>query len=602
MSIGRKSKKGGRNDRNFRKYGIPAALFLVGMIVLSLFLWKSSPKRNPDLRILWAIDRVSEETVTALERSLSFLCEDVNGDGQVVVSIRTAPSFAESVYSPTYVLLSDRSFDLLFLSKYDMLTFFLDKDYPDVSRPIANSAFTKEYDAASYYTGQILWEDPTEEENKRAVNAARIAELLAGDDTVPTEAPPKEITYTSDGRILLTLGFSGERCVYESAIRAFNANQNTYSLSAVNYQASSDSLGEEECREQLLSDLKAGTGPDLIDLDSFGLCVDNEQFSLFLTDLYPFLDADRELSSDDILPSFRALYEVDGKWLSTATSVLLNALIVSESAAGADGVWTLEDLPGTVLSDKGIDLFSGLISLYSPEFIDYESAAADLDNPDFVSLLSYAVGITSDGDRRLEKPSLTDDLYLVTLRSFFFPELFEAVFPDGYVYARRADGSFAAEFNVGGCLAMTSNALFPEACWEFLRPFFTADYQVTTDGFPTNITALKILASEAECGNTTPCYEYCFPGGEMFSIIRSRAPDSSLYSKSIAYGAAGHQQTDEIWALLDQVDSIWSDRSEYVNTTLISIAYGYAAGEYDPPELAAFEAQRRAERALILLQ
>ena len=592
---------------------ICAALIIAA--VVGLILRHNAKKAKPDLSILWAIDRVSDDTVEAMEERLAGLSGDVNGDGQVVVKIRVSPSFFESIYSPTFVLLSDSSFDLLLLSKRDMLRFFAGTDYLDESWLIANSAFTEVYSVAKYYAGQILWETGDETLLARQENAARVAQQLAIDDGRLIQQQPRTLQTTSDGKIVITLGFLGDRPNCDVEISAFNAAQEEYEIRAVQYKASNDAQSGEECQELLLSDLQAGTGPDIIDLSSFSISPRDERFLPYLADLYPWLDADPDLSREDILASFRDGYEVAGGWYCTVPSLGLRVAVVDSRAAGTG--WTLADLSETAaavggaehlsvirLSDGG-DLFSDLFGLYGSDFVDLDRGIAELVTPDYVSLLR----VCGEAGPPVEAVDAHDELdpagvlYFDRIRSFFYPELYAQMFPEGYRYAQHTDGTPATLWRIpAGRLAMADNTLCGDGVWSFLRLFFQADYQLTLDGLPSNPAALEVLAQDALAGKLDNTASWNLFGGEAVVRSRERTPNMPLLEGSLTYGAASRSQVEELWELMNATRTVYESDTEYVRAKLSTVTNDYIQGDIPTPEDAAAEAQRVAEEVLELLR
>jgi hypothetical protein len=398
---------------------------------------------------------------------------------------------------------------------------------------------------------------------------------------------------SDSGKIILTFGYTGYSS-YDAEISYFNAMQDTYEIQMQHYIPSGDAYvadingvgSSDECRAQLIEDIKNGNGPDIIDLASFSLSVDDSDVNQYLENLYPYIDQDNELSRDDFIASFLNAYEVDGALYSTANALILNTVAVSASVT-EEGTWNIGMLADTahtvggaehlsyVVADSDV-LFSKLIDAFIYDFIDSERGYANFDCTAYRDLLKTCGALENQDYTGTETDELAV-LYVDQIRSFYYPQLYEACFHNDFTFAGGLDGSVASFWSEPfERLAMNSTSTYKDGIWKFLRIFLTAEYQKTCSVFPTNLSALEDQLQDAQAGNYQKTIQSQF--GET---LRDYTPITSFDPSNLKYVPVSDEHIQRILELIAATTRISSDEVYRYIGVVRECAKQYFEGEID---------------------
>lgn len=189
---------------------------------------------------------------------------------------------------------------------------------------------------------------------------------------------------------------------YLSIADAFNENSNAYSLVIHDYHT--QLTDTREATRVLISDMRAGNAPDLIDLASF----DQTQLVSFglLEELTPYLGNDADFSVSDLL-LYDALTE-DGNLYQMVRDFTISIYYGSKDFYDGDGTWDYSQALDVVdqYSALGVwgtdqrDTLRILLKAYLPDHISYATQTCDLNNESFHRILEIAKSAHS---------TLTDD-------------------------------------------------------------------------------------------------------------------------------------------------------------------------------------------------
>lgn len=124
-------------------------------------------------------------------------------------------------------------------------------------------------------------------------------------------------------------------------IQEFNNSQEEYLVRLSAYGK------YENPEEQLLLDVMAGKGPDVIMLDSeTGNILDRLDKKDSLVDLYPYMDADKDISRGDFVENALHLLETNGKLTRIAENFSIHTMIGTKEFIGDRQSWTWEEFVG----------------------------------------------------------------------------------------------------------------------------------------------------------------------------------------------------------------------------------------------------------------
>ena len=285
------------------------------------------------------------------------------------------------------------------------------------------------------------------------------------------------------GTSVLTFAvFGGLNAIQTDAVTAFNSAHDDMRLEVKDYME----FGHISAAiEQFNYDVLAGDIPDIIDLTAFSY--DTLAGKGLLLDLYPYLDADPELSRSDFLSNVLTASETDGALLSVIPCYLVSGTAVAERGVFdtdtitlADLKWALSEHPGMTAFGATVrsELLTALVTADAEQYINIDTGRCSFDSAAFLELLEF-VG---------QQPEL--DVEALEMGYEGEPGLLRMCSLEGFVsefdYDLGGNRSYVGLPGVNGtkpliCPVMefgiSSETKAPEACWEFLRELLTYDSQ-----------------------------------------------------------------------------------------------------------------------------
>ena len=260
-----------------------------------------------------------------------------------------------------------------------------------------------------------------------------------------------------------------------------------------------------------------------------------------LADLYPYLDADPKLDREDFFASALQGMELDGALISTGAGMSFETVIGASSLVGEKAGWTYDDFTaawsalglGTDAFDVYTtceDVLDACLALDLDTFIDRKTASCDFTGENFRKLLYFTGNFRRDFDYdghgwseadhsdlriRREKQMLLEK-NLTCFRDVLacgceFPE--EITFIGYPTLGQAGSRMILSTFEPGINLAMSASSETKDDAWQFLRTFFTEDYQESYWYFPTNIHVFNrelektMETEEILDGNGKPVYD-----------------------------------------------------------------------------------------------
>ena len=260
-----------------------------------------------------------------------------------------------------------------------------------------------------------------------------------------------------------------------------------------------------------------------------------------LADLYPYLDADPKLDREDFFASALQGMELDGALISTGAGMSFETVIGASSLVGEKAGWTYDDFTaawsalglGTDAFDVYTtceDVLDACLALDLDTFIDRKTASCDFTGENFRKLLYFTGNFRRDFDYdshgwseadhsdlriRREKQMLLEK-NLTCFRDVLacgceFPE--EITFIGYPTLGQAGSRMILSTFEPGLNLAMSALSEKKDDAWQFLRTFFTEEYQESYWYFPTNIHVFNrelekaMETEEILDGNGKPVYD-----------------------------------------------------------------------------------------------
>ena len=400
----------------------------------------------------------------------------------------------------------------------------------------------------------------------------------------------------------LTFGALSVDFELRNEIIEFNKRNSNYRIRIREYmdwQAGDWEAAYEAALQRLNTDLLTGNAPDMLQFQD-DLPFDVYARRGFLTDLGALLDADPELSRDDLIPSVMDLLSIDGNLYVAVPQFTIQTLVGRSDRVGPNMGWTMAEFQAAVdaLPEDGRvfgqfvtrQMFmESVLGMNLGLFIDRENGRANFDSDLFRSYLAFAGtllteeelwgddGMGSPGDwARVQPmppigeidPDNVENLYATgrillmeqTLWGFgdltHMRETFQGdVTLKGYP-SEDGLGSVVIPRSIVG---ISSNTPHTDVAWSFVRTLFTERYQrVNTFSFSTNRT---ILEEQIENAKRLPEWVTTEEEIEQWSAWLPTQAD-----------------IDQIMALIQSVDQL-SMRDTAVLTIITEETLPYFAGD-----------------------
>lgn len=304
----------------------------------------------------------------------------------------------------------------------------------------------------------------------------------------------------------------------------FNRNNSEYRIEVKDYSEYNTDEDYTAGQTKLTTEILSGNVPDLIDCSSLPL--ERMVAKGMLEDLYPYIDSDAEISRDDFFPTALEALEVNGGLYSTSSSFSITTVIGASSVVGDEPGWTFEEFQsayakmpeGCTVFDEYMtrsDILYSTLAFEMDSLVDWTTGECSFDSPTFKNLLEFAASFPSEFDwenydygsdttaSRLQ--SGRQMLLQTSIFDFEYVKLYQAIFGTDVTYIGfPTENGTGNMFSFNGTeIAMSSKSENKDAAWQFIREFFTEDYQSMMWGFPININAFNEMLEDA----MTPQYQ-----------------------------------------------------------------------------------------------
>ena len=272
--------------------------------------------------------------------------------------------------------------------------------------------------------------------------------------------------------------------------------------------------------QKLNTEILSGMVPDLFAVDS-NLPLASYGSKGILTDLWTLIDADPELSRDDLMTHLFDVMSVDGKLYQIVDTFSINTVAGRTDRIGTADSWTVAELMdvrdslpegATVCGDMDTknDMMNTCVYRNIDSFVDWANLQCRFDSQEFIDLLTFVNSFPqefdyenfdwdaygSDYDRLASGKQM---LLYAYLSSFNDVQRMDAI-TDGkpnYIGYPTTEGS-GSSFQVYGGLAISASCKNMDAAWSFVRRFLTEEYQTKEYmyEFPTNRNAFEAYAKQ----------------------------------------------------------------------------------------------------------
>lgn len=453
---------------------------------------------SPDGQLLWQTDLKTspEELVTLKDGRIFFSAYGAIGFGLYPVNTEThqpgdpvkLPSVAYSLYA------GDGTHDLYYSSGTNFFAF-----------DIASGESTKVFSWMDLDISGDMFQPVYAAEDGSIYGYVKDDVLSSTDYKIfQVKEVPASSVKEKKTLVLATLGLDSQ--TRKQVIR-FNRNNEEYHITVNDYSRYDEGEGYSASLLRLQTEILAGNSPDIIDLSE--VAVDRLAAKGLLEDLYPYLDADPNLKREDFLPNVITAAEYGGKLVSTLSGFSIESLVGASEIVGDTPGWTYDEFTAALArmpdgctalgpSTTRYNMLEACLTIDLDRYVDWSTGECHFEDKAFTDLLQFAKKFPASYDSSLYEDA--PDMYtrLATGMQMLIPFSLDSfttnmtgimIFgehPFTYIGYPTASGGEGSCIRMSGGLAMSAACKQKEGVWQFLRSFFTEEYQRTIDAIPSN--------------------------------------------------------------------------------------------------------------------
>ena len=311
---------------------------------------------------------------------------------------------------------------------------------------------------------------------------------------VPYESVPK--------KEIITLGCIGLQYQTQDLIVDFNRSNDKYRIEVIDYsEYNNEENGYDAGLTKLNTEIMAGNVPDILDIGNLNYV--QLASKGIIEDLYPYLEADGELSKDDYFENVLGAMEVDGKLCCTVPGFYIQTVMGASAVVGDTPGWTYEQFNEALASmPEGCEPFDqyvtrdlilqNCLALELENFVNWGTGECKFDSQEFVDLLNFAARFPetfdwenydystaeSTQERIAQGKQMLVQASVYMIEDLFYNQYTESFGGDvtfiGYPTSSGTGNMLGID---GGGYAMSSKSQYKDEVWKFLRTFMTKEYQ-----------------------------------------------------------------------------------------------------------------------------
>lgn len=282
----------------------------------------------------------------------------------------------------------------------------------------------------------------------------------------------------------------------QTAIREWNMENPQCPIEIVDYSVYASGDDKRASTMKLTTDIVAGNLPDLYDfsLSSVDTVLSSATFARrgLLVDLYPFLDADPELSREDLIPGVLSGMEIKGSLYEFVPQYTLVTTLASTNVVGTDEILDYPSLMQIVntsdlyesVFDKSYDrmfLLGNVVNASGKKLVDWDKGECYFDSAYFRNLLEVfrmmpEKAEETDNLMYQDAEERTHLLYYFPSNDLWMASVGPRAFGEEYCFPGLPE--IGNVIYPTSCYGISSLSQHKEECWRFLRQFWTEDYEM----------------------------------------------------------------------------------------------------------------------------
>ncbi len=391
------------------------------------------------------------------------------------------------------------------------------------------------------------------------------------------------------------------------AVVKFNRASENCRIELKNYYELVGETSYDDAVTKLTAELAAGNMPDLLDLSD--LPYNQLAAKGLLEDLYPYIDADKELSRGDYFENIVSAYEVGGGLYAAVAGFGVMSVMGAESVVGDTPGWSYDEYAAALAAMPegcaGFDWYFSRETMLQyglmidlGAYADWASGECRFESDEFKALLAFAAQFPSneeieanaDEAQSVGAPELIAQgqqmLTMVSLYTFNETNTDNPFNTEAtYIGFPNLTGKSGSAISAIESYAMTSACKDKAAAWEFLRTFFTEEYQRGGYYFPTNKAAYAARRADAmKIEYETDDFGHILldENGERKRKVIGYMYDGSTMSE--IYSGMSEARAEAIDALIATADTL--AQTDPIIDIALSEAQAYFAGQKSADEVA----------------
>lgn len=330
------------------------------------------------------------------------------------------------------------------------------------------------------------------------------------------KVPPEEVV----DKTIITMGMVYTDYQVRSQVIAFNKESDEYRIRLIEYYEYNNESDWDAGMKMFNNDIITSNAPDIIVL-STGMPLDSFMEKGVLLNLNPYIEADEEISKEDMAPNILALgSKGDDTYILTANFMVTSMGMKTSMVPNGESI-TLNELQqleaqyGNIHAFQDVtrdDIIRYAMEMNYSEFLDIETGKCAFNTPAFYELLEYAKEYPAE----IDWESMGEEYWME------------------YEYALRENRALIQYFNIGSFssiayteqgrygeevafvgfpgnegttgviypyvqMAISADCEHPDEAWQFMRQFYTYEGQKKVDyGIPVNLKAMDELVAQAQ--------------------------------------------------------------------------------------------------------
>lgn len=346
----------------------------------------------------------------------------------------------------------------------------------------------------------------------------------------------------------LTVASVGTPEYLRSSVSSFNGSSSEYFIEIVDY-SDGGAYADDQAVTRLGTEIMSGRAPDMICFASISPYAYIARG--YLADLREFMDADSEISAEDI--AIANALDTSGGIYYVSNTFYLETLVGQYSQFGDRFGWTLseylnieKDLPqGTdMIYNMTKEIFlERIASRYIRTAVDWDAGTCDFNNSDFIEILNASTRINHNpentnnmsfgyGPTKVGQGSRVASLSWVNSVWKLAYEVKMAGCELSFIGWPTADGRCGSDIYLNDPVGIMAHGDNRDGCWEFVKYMLTNVNPNSDDGLPVYLPSLKNKVELAKKDDDLPV-KLTDADGEAFLDLVSSVENTSMYDDAI---------------------------------------------------------------------